>query len=87
MAQGSGIVAGFTGLAIDGASVTPMDGTAQNYNALYVGSGGSLAVTLRDSSASVTFVNVGDGEFLPLRVKYILSTGTTATNIIGLQTL
>ncbi len=52
--------------------------------ALYVGGGGDIVLVAEDGGAAVTFVNVPDGYILPVRVRRIHSTGTTATNIIGL---
>lgn len=50
--------------------------------ALYVGTGGSVAVTMANGAA-VTFANVQDGSILPVRVKQV-GTATTATDLIGL---
>jgi len=50
--------------------------------ALYVGTGGSVAVTMT-AGAAVTFPNVQDGSLLPVRVTEV-GTATTATGIVGL---
>jgi hypothetical protein len=50
---------------------------------LYVGTGGNLRVTTSGNDI-LTFVNVQDGTFFPINVIKLWSTGTTATNIIGL---
>ena len=64
--------------------------------ALYVGGTGDLALVMTDSdltssaSASdaqavdVIFYNVSAGTVLPVQVQRVLSTGTTATNIVAL---
>lgn len=52
--------------------------------ALYVGGAGSIALIAEDSDTTVTFSNVPSGYILPVRVRRILVTGTTATNILGL---
>ena len=66
-------------------SVTPNDSNDLTYLArsLFVGTSGNIAVNMADGS-SVTFANVQSGQFLPIRVKRILATGTTATNILAL---
>lgn len=51
--------------------------------ALYVGGTGDVAVVMLEGSA-VTFVGVPAGALLPIRVKKVMSTGTTATTIISL---
>lgn len=67
------------------ASVTPHDSTElTNYTtALYVGGEGDLKVTTVNDEA-VTFSDVPVGTIIPVRVKLVWSTGTTATNILAL---
>lgn len=48
---------------------------------IYVGGAGNLAVTMLWSSTSIVVSSVTTGSWLPLRVKTIHSTGTTATGI------
>jgi hypothetical protein len=51
--------------------------------AIWVGVAGNLRVkTVGDDT--VTFVGVGAGDLLPIRVKVVLSTGTSASSILGL---
>ena len=50
--------------------------------ALYIGTGGTLAVTLK-SGNTVTFQNLPNGALLPIRALRVL-TGTTAAGLIGL---
>jgi len=72
--------------ATSSVSVTPSDSEELAYltRALYVGVGGNLSVKLRDDSAAVVFVGVAEGTILPLQVKQVMATDTTATNIIAL---
>lgn len=72
--------------ATSSASVTPNDSTELGFltRALYVGVGGNVSVKLRDDSAAVVFVGVAEGTILPLQVKQVMATNTTATNIIAL---
>jgi len=52
-------------------------------SAVYVGVTGDVA--LEDSEGNqVTFKNVPQGTFMPLRVVRVLSTGTTATDIVAI---
>ena len=52
--------------------------------ALYIGTGGDLVVQLVGDAGTVTFKNVGDCTLLPIRAQRVLSTGTTAADIVGL---
>ena len=51
--------------------------------ALYIGGGGNVAITTVKGT-NVTFANVAGGSILPVRAQKVLSTGTTATLIVGL---
>jgi hypothetical protein len=66
-------------------AVTPSDTVnfTRVCRALYVGSGGNLAVVEGDASVTV-FANVPTGYILPVRAIRINSTGTTASNIVAL---
>mgnify|MGYP000879959634 FL=1 len=66
------------------APVAPNDVTefAQPMRSLYVGVTGNVSV-LTTNGQSVIFANVPVG-ILPIRCRRVNSTGTTATNIIGL---
>ena len=72
--------------ACNSVSVTPNDSTELGFltRALYVGVGGNVSVKLRDDSSAVVFVGVAEGTILPLQVKQVMATNTTATNIIAL---
>lgn len=72
--------------ASDGAGVTPHDtNELEVYSrAIFVGTGGNLAVVFVDGSSAVTLPNVQDGSVLPIRVKKVMSTNTTASNIVAL---
>lgn len=71
--------------ARDASAITPSDAEtlAEFTRSIYVGVGGTIAVVMA-SGGEVTFVNVQSGSVLPIRVSKVKSTGTTATNMIGL---
>jgi hypothetical protein len=52
---------------------------------IYVGVTGNLAVVPYGQTASVTFVGIPAGTFLPIVVSEIKVTGTTATSLLKLQ--
>jgi len=51
--------------------------------AIYVGGAGDLAVTMW-GGGDITFTGMAAGSYLPIRARTILSTGTTATDIVAL---
>lgn len=51
--------------------------------AIYTGSGGDIKVTMIDESV-VTFTAVPAGAILPIQIRRLWSTGTEATDVIGL---
>jgi hypothetical protein len=76
-------MAGNTDPAVGAYAITPHDTNTQNARALYIGVTGDVAVETRGRSTSVVFKAVPVG-VLPVQVVKVLSTGTTATNILGL---
>lgn len=67
-------------------AVTPHDSNAQGvYRSLWIGSAGNLSVILVGDSNPVTFNSVPAGTLMPIAVKRVRSTGTTAQNIVGLK--
>jgi len=66
-------------------AVTPSDSTVIPVTrALYVGTTGNIAVRMAEDGNSITFTTVPVG-ILPIQVDQVLSTGTTASNIIALN--
>lgn len=63
-------------------AVVPNDSTdlAKNTRALYVGASGDVSVDFPDGG-TVVFYGVVGGTILPIRVKRVRATGTTAVNI------
>lgn len=52
---------------------------------LYVGGTGAVTVLPADpNAAAVTFTNVQGGTILPIQVRRVLATGTSATSIVAL---
>lgn len=74
-----------SGPASTGFAIVPSNDTdlPEATRALYVGSGGDLAVTML-SGAAVVLTGVAAGSLLPLRVVRVRTTGTTAGAIVGL---
>ena len=65
-------------------SVTKSDSTVLDLTGgLYIGTGGDVAVTMGNGGV-FTFKNVANGTFLPIQVIKVMSTNTTASDIIAL---
>ena len=52
---------------------------------LYIGSVGDVAVRMKRSQNSITFVGVQTGTMLPIVVDKVLSTGTSASSIVAVR--
>lgn len=73
------------------AAVTPSDtvdipavtGGTNNGCVLYIGGSGNIKVTTVGGD-EVVFVGLSAGQFVPVQVKRVWSTSTTATNIVAL---
>ncbi len=66
--------------AISGDDSTDLTNSTRS---IYVGGSGNIKVTTVDGT-TVTFNGAVAGSIIPVRVKRVFSTGTTATNLIGL---
>lgn len=66
-------------------AVTPSNSTdlANITTGIFIGGAGTLKIDMPGTSA-FTFTSVAAGVYLPLRVKRVYATGTTATNIVAL---
>lgn len=71
--------------AQEAAAVTPNDSTVVDFDGLYVGGAGNVAVVMSQGSTPVTFTAVPAGTILPIAVQKVMSTNTTATAIVGLS--
>lgn len=70
--------------AIDAAAVTPSDTVDLDIiSVLYVGVGGHVKVKTRQGN-DVVFYNMNNGQFVPVQVKRVYATGTTATNLVSM---
>lgn len=67
-------------------AITPDDATDMPAatRAVYVGQGGNLVVCLVGDEQDAVFLNVAPGTLLPIRIKAVRATGTSASQILGL---
>lgn len=67
-------------------AVTPHDSNpiTDIPKALYVGTGGDIAMRGVNDGADQIWRNVPDGWVLPFRAQYVRATGTTATDLLAL---
>jgi hypothetical protein len=78
---------GYSSAPAQGAfAVTPHNTNELAYTTrgIYVGGAGNIVVVMVNGD-EVTFTGVTAGSVLPIRVKQIKSTNTTATSILGLR--
>ena len=71
---------------IDLFAVTPADAVFANgvvCRALYVGGAGNVAINTAKGN-TVTLTSIPAGTFIPIIAQGVWSTGTTATNIVGI---
>lgn len=75
----------FASPAVGAVAVTPSDSVnlSKISRGLYIGGGGNVSVEFVDGTVA-TFVGVGSGGGLGVRVVKVRATGTTATNIINM---
>lgn len=71
--------------ASHGFAITPSDGVdlPEVTRALYVGAAGAVSITLA-SGADLTLAGIAAGTILPLRIRRLRATGTTAGAMVGL---
>lgn len=70
--------------ATKAATVTKSDSTVlAKTRAIWVGGAGNLAVLMAGDSSAVTITGVAAGSLLPISVTKVMSTNTTATNIVA----
>ena len=89
---GSGYTVGtsvnLTGASGSGASFTPTNidipNTQKRGCCVYIGAAGNLQVMMEGGTSLITFSSLNAGTFLPILVKRINSTLTTATDLIAL---
>ena len=66
-------------------AVTKSDSTVLDFNAVYVGSTGDVAIKPNETDAAVTFANVPGGTILPVAGVRVMSTNTTASSMVWLK--
>lgn len=70
--------------ALSAVPVTPSDVTNLPVTrGLYIGTGGTVEVTMAGDLAVATFTNVANGTFLPIQVTQVRA-ATTATGVLAL---
>lgn len=71
--------------ASGGFPISPSDSTdlVEVTRAVYIGTGGAIAGIMQGGE-EVTFISVPGGTLLPVRLRRIKATGTTATALVGL---
>ena len=66
-------------------AVTKSDTTELDFQAVYVGGAGDIAIAPGTTGSAVTFTGVTAGSILPVKGKRVMSTNTTATNMVWMN--
>lgn len=66
-------------------AVTPSDSTILDFQAVYIGGAGDIAIAAEDTGSAVTFTGVLAGTILPVKGSRIMSTNTTATSLVWMN--
>lgn len=86
--QGANYDQGWTAPARQALAVTPSDSVdlvGGPFRGLWVGGAGNVSVILAGDSAPVTLVGVQAGSLIPVQVKRVRTTLTTATDLVALN--
>ena len=70
--------------ACDAFAITKSDTTVVNFDALYVGTTGDVAVVTGKGSTT-TFPTVPAGFIIPIKGTKVMSTNTTASGFVGMK--
>lgn len=65
--------------------VTPSDTTQLDFDAIWVGVGGNVAIQKSAGDTAVVFTGVPAGTFLPVKGARVMSTSTTATTMVWVK--
>ncbi len=78
---------GATSPLSSGFAITPNDSSdlGQYTRGLWIGGGGDISLILAEDSSAVEIKNIATGSLLPMVVKRVNATNTTASEIIGLN--
>lgn len=74
------------GSTLDIIAVTPSDTTVYDppLRGIYIGSEGDVAIVSENGVAPVIFKNVPVAMILPVKARQVMSTGTDASELVGL---
>lgn len=73
------------GSATSSGAVTKSDSTVLDFNAIYVGGAGDVAIKHTEGGSAVTYPSVPAGTILPVSGVRVMSAGTTATSMVWMD--
>ena len=71
--------------ATSSGAVTKSDSTVLDFNAIYVGTGGDVAIKHTEGGSAVTYPNVLPGSILPVSGVRVMSANTTASGMVWMK--
>ncbi len=72
-------------IADEAVAVTKSDSADNTFSYLYVGTAGDVAIIPQGGSSAITIVAVPSGQYVWCRCSKVMSTNTTASNIVGFR--
>jgi len=66
-------------------AVTKSDSTVLDFNAIYVGTAGDVAIKHVEGGSAVTYPSVPAGSILPVAGVRVMSANTTASNMVWMK--
>lgn len=71
--------------ATSSGAVTKSDATVLDFNAIFVGTGGDVAIKHTEGGTAVTYPGVASGSILPVAGVRVMSTNTTASGMVWMK--
>lgn len=71
------------GMVVAAESVTPANTTLNQFDCLYVGGSGDVALKTPGCTTVTLWTSIDSGQFLSVNTDYVMTTSTTATSILG----
>jgi hypothetical protein len=72
-----------TGLVVAAEAVTPANTTLNQFDCLWINDGGNVALKTPGCTTVTVWTSIDAGQFLSVNTDYVMTTSTTATNILG----
>jgi hypothetical protein len=72
-----------TGMVVHAEAVTPANTTLNQYDCLWINDGGNVALKTPGNTTVTVWTSIDPGQFLSVNTDYVMTTSTTASDILG----